>query len=83
MLGIIHELLLIGMIVTAVIIVLETKTIRAVLELALFSLLFVIVLFLLKAPDVALSAIVVGAMILGLLLYTVQEVEGLRNVFSR
>lgn len=80
MLGIIHKVILIAMMILAIIIIEEDTSIRAVMELALFSLLFVVSLFLLKAPDVALSAIVVGAIVLGLFLYTIEEVEGLKNV---
>lgn len=80
MLGIINEIILIAMIVIAVIIVLENSSIKAVIELALFSLMFAFALFLLKAPDVALSAIVVGAVVVGIFLYTIQEVEGLENI---
>ncbi|MEF8873439.1 MAG: hydrogenase subunit MbhD domain-containing protein [Candidatus Thermoplasmatota archaeon] len=80
MLEIIHEVILVAMMILAIIIIEEDTSIRAVMELALFSLLFVVSLFLLKAPDVALSAIVVGAIVLGLFLYTIEEVEGLKNV---
>ncbi|MBS3781748.1 MAG: DUF4040 domain-containing protein [Candidatus Thermoplasmatota archaeon] len=81
MLRIIRELVMIAMIIIAIIIVSERKSIRAVMELALFSLMFVSALFLLKAPDVALSAIVVGAILLGIFLYTIQEVEGLGDIW--
>ncbi len=80
MLEIINEIILIAMVVVAVIIVLEDSSIRAVVELALFSLMFAFALFNLKAPDVALSAIVVGAIVVGIFLYTIQEVEGLKNI---
>ncbi|MFP4000275.1 MAG: hydrogenase subunit MbhD domain-containing protein [Thermoplasmata archaeon] len=81
MLRIIRELMLIAMIILAVVIVSEDKAIKAVIELALLSLMFVGVLFLLQAPDVALSAIVVGAILLGIFLYTIQEVEGLEDIW--
>ncbi|MFW6048081.1 MAG: hydrogenase subunit MbhD domain-containing protein [Candidatus Natronoplasma sp.] len=81
MLGIILEVVMIAMIILAIIIVAEGKSIKAVMELALFSLMFVSALFLLRAPDVALSAIVVGAILLGLFLYTIQEVEGLEDIW--
>ncbi|MBS3816245.1 MAG: DUF4040 domain-containing protein [Candidatus Thermoplasmatota archaeon] len=80
MLGIILEIILMAMIVLAVIVVLESSSIRAVIELALFSLMFAVSLFMLKAPDVALSAIVVGAVVVGIFLYTIQEVEGLEGI---
>ncbi len=81
MLGIIREVVMMAMIILAIIIVAEGKSIKAVMELALFSLMFVSALFLLRAPDVALSAIVVGAILLGLFLYTIQEVEGLEDIW--
>ncbi|MEF8831935.1 MAG: hydrogenase subunit MbhD domain-containing protein [Candidatus Thermoplasmatota archaeon] len=81
MLEIIREIVMMAMILIAIFIVMERKSIRAIMELALFSLMFVSALFLLKAPDVALSAIVVGAILVGLFLYTIQEVEGLEDIW--
>ncbi len=73
MIGIIHEVILIGMIFLALMIVEERDLLKAVMEFALLQTLLVISLFLLKAPDVALSAIVVGALIIGIFIYTIQE----------
>ncbi|AIF68854.1 sodium:proton antiporter [Palaeococcus pacificus DY20341] len=75
MLGIIHELLLVVMILIAVSVVEDEDLVSAVVKYALMSLVFVLVLIQLKAPDVALSAVVVGAVIIGIFLYTIKEVE--------
>ncbi|WP_324736413.1 hydrogenase subunit MbhD domain-containing protein [Thermococcus sp. SY098] len=75
MLGIIHELLLVLMVITALAVIEERDLVAAVVKYALLSLIFVLVLFQLKAPDVALSAIVVGAVIIGIFLFTIEEVE--------
>ncbi|WP_457754335.1 hydrogenase subunit MbhD domain-containing protein [Thermococcus sp.] len=75
MLGIIHELLLVLMVITALAVIEEGDLVTAVVKYALLSLIFVLVLFQLKAPDVALSAIVVGAVIIGIFLFTIEEVE--------
>ncbi len=75
MLGIIHELLLVLMVITALAVIEEGDLVVAVVKYALLSLIFVLVLFQLKAPDVALSAIVVGAVIIGIFLFTIEEVE--------
>ncbi|ADT84327.1 hydrogenase subunit MbhD domain-containing protein [Thermococcus barophilus] len=75
MLGIIHELLLVLMVITALAVIEERDLVVAVVKYALLSLIFVLVLFQLKAPDVALSAIVVGAVIIGIFLFTIEEVE--------
>lgn len=73
MIKIIHEFILIAMIILALVIVAEEDLLRAVIGFALLQTLLVISLFLLKAPDVALSAIVVGALIIGIFIYTIQE----------
>ncbi len=73
MIKIIHEFILIGMIILALVIVEEEDLLQAVIGFALLQTLLVISLFLLKAPDVALSAIVVGALIIGIFIYTIQE----------
>lgn len=73
--GIIHEALLIALILSAVTVVEERHMVSAVVKYALMSLLFIIILLQLRAPDVALSAIVVGAIVIGVFLYTIKEVE--------
>ncbi len=75
MLGIIHEIILIAMIVLAVIIVEEDELLNAVVELALLSTFLIVVMFLLQAPDVALSAAVVGALLIGAFIYTIEGVK--------
>jgi len=75
MLEIIHEIILIAMIILAVIIVEEDKLLNAVVELALLSTFLIIVMFLLQAPDVALSAAVVGALLIGAFIYTIEGVK--------
>lgn len=75
MLGIIHEVILIAMIVLALIIVLEDDLLAAVIELALLSIFLAIVMFQLRAPDVALSATVIGALMIGIFIYTIEEVK--------
>ena len=79
MLGIIHEVILIAMIILAFIIIEENNLIAAVIELGLLSIFLVIVMFQLKAPGVALSGTVIGALIVGTFLYTVEEVKKSRN----
>ncbi|NJE08531.1 DUF4040 domain-containing protein [Thermococcus sp. M39] len=79
MLGIIHEFLLFVMIIIAIAVIEEDDLISAVVKYALLSLIFVLILFQLKAPDVALSAIVVGAIIIGVFLFTIEEVEKLEG----
>lgn len=74
MLGTIHEALLVAIILLSVSVVEAKKLTSAVLRYGLLSLAFVIVLIQLRAPDVALSAVVVGAIVTGLFLYTVKEV---------
>jgi len=75
MLGIIHEILLIAMIILAIAAVEEKDLINALMKFAALSLAFILVLFQLNAPDVALSAIVVGAIVIGIFLFTVEEVQ--------
>lgn len=75
MLGIIHEILLITMIILAIAAVEEKDLINALMKFAALSLAFILVLFQLNAPDVALSAIVVGAIVIGIFLFTVEEVQ--------
>ena len=75
MLGIIHEFLLFVMILISIAVIEEDDLISAVVKYALLSLVFVLVLIQLKAPDVALSAIVVGAIIIGIFLFTIEEIE--------
>ena len=75
MLGIIHEVILIAMIILAFVIIEEGNLIAAVIELGLLSIFLVIVMFQLKAPDVALSATVIGALLVGVFLYTIEEVK--------
>ncbi len=79
MLGIIHEIVLIAMIVLAVIIILEEGRLKAVIELALLSVLLVIIMFQLQAPDVALSATVIGALMIGAFIYAIEEVKKSRS----
>lgn len=74
MLGIIHEVVLIAMILLAVVIIEQRNLIKAVIAFALLNLMLAIALFQLKAPDVALSAIVVSALLIGIFLYTIEEV---------
>ncbi|KPU62483.1 DUF4040 domain-containing protein [Thermococcus argininiproducens] len=73
--GIILELLLVAMIILSVAVIEEKNLVNAVVKYAFLSLAFVLVLVLLKAPDVALSAIVVGAVVIGVFLFTIREVE--------
>ncbi len=80
MLGIIHEIILIAMIILAVIIVEEDKLLNAVVELALLSTFLIVIMFLLQAPDVALSAAVVGALLIGAFIYTIEGVKKSKNV---
>ncbi len=75
MLGIIHDLLLLMMIVLSAAVVEERNLVNAVVEYILLGLAFAIVLFQLGAPDVALSAIAVGAVVVGLFLFTIGEVR--------
>ncbi|MFP3872045.1 MAG: hydrogenase subunit MbhD domain-containing protein [Candidatus Natronoplasma sp.] len=75
MLEIVFEILLVLMIFLAIIAVEHRNLIGSVLELALLTLVFGTVLFLLKAPDVALAALVVGGIIIGLFIYTIEEVK--------
>lgn len=72
--GTTHELLLVAIVLLAVSVVEAKELTSAVLRYALLSLAFIIALIQLKAPDVALSAVVVGAIVTGLFLYTIKEV---------
>ncbi|ANF22144.1 hydrogenase subunit MbhD domain-containing protein [Thermococcus piezophilus] len=74
MLGTILDVVFIAMIILAVAVVEENELVSAVVKYSLLSLLFILVLFELKAPDVALSAIVVGAVVIGIFLFTIEEV---------
>jgi len=80
MLEIIHEIILIAMIILAIIIVEEDKLLNAVVELALLSTFLIVIMFLLQAPDVALSAAVVGALLIGAFIYTIEGVKKSKNV---
>jgi len=79
MLEIIHEVILISMILLAVVIIEQRNLIKAVIAFALLNLMLTITLFQLKAPDVALSAIVVSALLIGIFLYTIEEVGKSRS----
>ncbi len=79
MLGIIREVVFIAMMLLAVVIVEQKNLIRAVIAFALLNLMLTVALFLLKAPDVALSAAVVSALLIGFFLYTIGEVSPSRN----
>ncbi|NJE60356.1 hydrogenase subunit MbhD domain-containing protein [Thermococcus sp. 21S7] len=74
MLGTILDVVFVAMILLAVGVVEEKNLVSAVVKYSLLSLLFVLALFELKAPDVALSAIVVGAIVIGVFLFTIEEV---------
>ena len=73
--GIIHEVLLIALILSSIAVIEEKRLVSAVIKYALMGLIFIVVLLQLRAPDVALSAIVVGAIVIGVFLYTIKEVE--------
>ncbi len=75
MLGILFEALLVAMVIVSVIAVEHENLIAAVIEYSVLNLIFVLILFLLRAPDVALSAIVVGAIITGVYIFAIDEVE--------
>jgi len=72
--GIIHEVLLLAIILLAISVVEAERLTSAVLRYGLLGLVFTVVLIQLRAPDVALSAVVVGAIVTGLFLYTIREV---------
>ncbi|ASJ07855.1 sodium:proton antiporter [Thermococcus siculi] len=76
MLGTILDVIFIAMALLALAVVEERELVSAVVKYALLSLLFVLALFELNAPDVALSAIVVGAIVIGVFLFTIEEVTG-------
>lgn len=75
MIGILHEVILIAMVILSIVAVEHGNLIAAVIEYSVLNLLFVLILFQLKAPDVALSAIVVGAIITGVYVFVIDEVE--------
>jgi len=79
MLGILFEALLIAMVIISIIAVEHDNLVAAVIEYSVLNLLFVLILFQLRAPDVALSAIVVGAIITGVYIFTIDEVEKLKR----
>ncbi len=79
MLGIIHEIVLIAMMLLAVVVIEQRNLLRAVIAFALLNLMLTVALFQLKAPDVALSAIVVSAVLIGIFLYTIEEVSTSKN----
>lgn len=74
MLGTILDVVFVAMILLAIAVVEEKNLVSAVVKYSLLSLLSVLALFELKAPDVALSAIVVGAIVIGVFLFTIEEV---------
>ena len=74
MLGTILDVVFIAMVILAVAVIEEKNLVSAIVKYSLLSLLFVLALFELRAPDVALSAIVVGAVVIGLFLFTIEEV---------
>ncbi len=69
------EIVLFVMLVLTVIVVEARDLIASVIELSLVGLMLVFLLYQLKAPDVALSAVVVGALVVGLFLFTIEEVS--------
>ncbi|USS40407.1 DUF4040 domain-containing protein [Thermococcus aggregans] len=73
--GIILDILLLAMIALSIAVIEEKNLVSAVVKYAFLSLAFVLVLTFLRAPDVALSAIVVGAIVIGVFLFTIREVE--------
>ncbi|AFL95631.1 putative multisubunit sodium/hydrogen antiporter, MnhG subunit [Thermococcus cleftensis] len=75
MLGTILDVLFVTMIILAIAVVEEGNLVTAIVKYSLLSLLFILALFELNAPDVALSAIVVGAVVIGVFLFTVEEVR--------
>ncbi|NJE29742.1 DUF4040 domain-containing protein [Thermococcus sp. 18S1] len=74
MLGTILDVVFLAMLVLAVAVVEERNLVSAVVKYSLLSLLFILALFELNAPDVALSAIVVGAIVIGVFLFTIKGV---------
>lgn len=73
--GIILDILLLAMVLLSIAVVEEKNLVNAIVKYAFLSLAFVLVLTFLRAPDVALSAIVVGAVVIGAFLFTIREVE--------
>ncbi|KUH33444.1 sodium:proton antiporter [Thermococcus celericrescens] len=74
MLGTILDVVFLAMMILAVAVVEERNLVSAVVKYSLLSLLFILALFELNAPDVALSAIVVGAIVIGVFLFTIKGV---------
>ncbi|AEK73730.1 multisubunit sodium/hydrogen antiporter, MnhG subunit [Thermococcus sp. 4557] len=74
MLGTILDVVFLAMLILAVAVVEERNLVSAVVKYSLLSLLFILALFELNAPDVALSAIVVGAIVIGVFLFTIKGV---------
>ncbi|NJE02253.1 hydrogenase subunit MbhD domain-containing protein [Thermococcus sp. JdF3] len=72
--GTILDVVFLAMMILAVAVVEERNLVSAVVKYSLLSLLFILALFELNAPDVALSAIVVGAIVIGVFLFTIKGV---------
>ena len=72
MLGTILSLILIGL---ALVVVLHRDFLASLITYGLVSLAFILLLLLLKAPDVVLSAIVVGALVTGLFIFAYESTE--------
>ncbi|ASJ16696.1 cation:proton antiporter [Thermococcus chitonophagus] len=70
MLGTILSLVIIGL---ALVVVLHRDFLASLITYGLVSLAFILLLLLLKAPDVALSAIVVGALVTGLFIFAYES----------
>ncbi|AEH24323.1 hydrogenase subunit MbhD domain-containing protein [Pyrococcus yayanosii] len=69
------------LILLALFVILHSKILPALVAYSLAGLSFILLLILLRAPDVALSAIVVGALVIGLFIFaheSVREEGGLR-----
>ncbi|MFA4669136.1 DUF4040 domain-containing protein [Pyrococcus kukulkanii] len=77
MLGIILSLIIIGL---ALVVVLHRDFLASLITYGLVSLAFILLLLLLKAPDVALSAIVVGALVTGLFIFAYESTRENRKV---
>ncbi len=75
----VFEIMLVLMIVLSIVAIEDRNLIGSVIELSLLTLVFGTALFMLKAPDVALSALVVGGIIIGLFIYTIEEVKGYKG----
>jgi uncharacterized MnhB-related membrane protein len=72
--GTILDVVFLAMMILAVAVVEERNLVSAVVKYSLLSLLFILALFELNAPEVALSAIVVGAIVIGVFLFTIKGV---------